>query len=205
MDPLPEELEIRFREELRGGEQLVWSGQPIPGRFMRSAIPIVLFGIPFTGFALFWIATASGMLSGSRGGGDGDGFGIFSFFPLFGIPFLLIGLGMLTAPIWMRRRARRTCYALTNQRAIVWTPGFLGGMEVRSYQAPDLDRMTRRDYGDGSGDLILEEFITTTRDSDGSVRSRRNERGFLGIADVRQVEDLIRSRPVTGVTGGTFA
>ncbi len=189
MDPLPEELEIRLRAELRGGEQLVWSGQPIPGRIMRSAIPIMLFGIPFTGLAIFWLANASGFLFGGSGNGAGNGFVVF---PLFGIPFLLVGLGMLTSPTWMRRRARGTCYALTNLRAIVWTPGFFRGMEVRSYQAPDLDRMTRRDFGDGSGDLIFEEFFTTTRDCNGFTQSRRNERGFMGIEDVKNVEDQIR-------------
>jgi len=192
MNPLPDELQIRVNSEMRGGEKLVWSGQPIPGRFMRAAIPMMLFGIPFTGFALFWIAAALGKLSGGLNQGHGDGLRFASFVPLFGIPFLVVGLGLLTSPIWMRRRARRTCYALTDQRTIVWTPGLFGRMEVRSYQAPELNRMSRRDNGDDSGDLIFEEFITTTRDSDGLARSQRNERGFMGIMDVRQVEDLIR-------------
>lgn len=37
MDPLPEELQIRVDTALRGGEKLVWSGQPIPGRSSQAA------------------------------------------------------------------------------------------------------------------------------------------------------------------------
>ena len=37
-------------------------------------------------------------------------------FPLFGLPFVLIGLGMLTAPHWAKRKALRTAYAVTDRR-----------------------------------------------------------------------------------------
>jgi len=192
MQSLPEELDNRMRSELRDGERLVWTGQPMPGRFMRSSIPIALFGIPFTAFAIFWIAGASGMFFGGGGGGPAGFDAFFTCFPLFGVPFILIGLGMLSSPFWMYRRAQRTCYAMTNQRAIVWTAGWFCGMEVRSFKAPDLDRMARRDYGDGTGDLIFQEIVTTSRDSEGYLRSQRTERGFLAIENVREVEELIQ-------------
>ena len=59
---LPDELDTRVRSELRQGEKLRWVGQPRPGRMARQALPIVLFGIPWTAFALFWMAMASGIL-----------------------------------------------------------------------------------------------------------------------------------------------
>src|SRR5262245_16164028 len=192
MGPLPEELDNRVRSELRSGEWLVWTGQPLPRRFMRSSIPIVLFGIPFTAFALFWMAGASGLLFGGGVGGPGGADAFFICFPLFGVPFVLVGLGMLSSPLWMYRRARRTCYALTDQRAIVWTAGWFGSTEVRSFAPAALGRMLRRGYADGSGDLIFEEFVSVNRDSEGGWRSQRSERGFLGIADVREVEELVR-------------
>jgi hypothetical protein len=43
-------------------------------------------------------------------------------FPLFGVPFVLIGLGMLAAPYWMRRKAQNTVYALTDKRALILSP-----------------------------------------------------------------------------------
>jgi len=191
MEYLPEQLDTRVRSELRDGESLVWTGQPKPSRFMRSAIPIVLFGIPWTAFALFWMAGASGMLFGGAGDGGGvpGGFdAFFTCFPLFGVPFVLIGFGMLSSPFWLYRRALRTCYALTDVRAIILTPGWAGGTEVRSFKGSDFGKMARRDYADGSGDLIFEEIVT--RNSDGG--SNRTERGFLGIENVRDVEELIQ-------------
>lgn len=85
---------------------------------------MVLFGVPFTGFAIFWIATASGMFLG--GAGEAGQGGFFAFFPLFGIPFLLVGLGMLTSPYWMYRRALKTCYALTNHTIHLFATSFRG-------------------------------------------------------------------------------
>src|SRR5262245_4840289 len=192
MQPLPEELDNRVRSELRDGEQLVWTGQPLPKRFMRSSVPLVLIGIPFTAFAVFWMAGAYGLLV-SGFGDTREGLGAFvSCFPLFGVPFVLIGLGMLTSPYWAYRRAKRTCYALTDQRAIVWMPGWPRSTEVCSFKPSALGKMSRRDYADGSGDLIFEEIVSVTRDSDGYLRTQRTERGFLGIADGREVEALVR-------------
>ena len=61
-------------------------------------------------------------------------FGAFGvLFPLFGLPFVMVGVGMLSSPFWLRRRAKRTCYALTDRRAILWEAGWFGSVEVRSY------------------------------------------------------------------------
>ncbi len=49
--------------------------------------------------------------------------GSWLFFPLFGVPFLLIGLGMLAAPLWAYLRTRGTVYAVTEGRAVI----ILGG------------------------------------------------------------------------------
>jgi hypothetical protein len=110
-------------------------------------------------------------------------------FALFGLPFLAVGLGMLTSPIWMGRRALRTCYALTNRRVIVWEPGWFGGVQVRSYRPPELGSMTRNQRSDGSGDLIFREFTTF------GPNGRRNvtRHGLMAIERVQEVEALIRS------------
>ncbi len=205
METWSDELDQRIRSELQRDEHLVWAGQPRPGRFMKSTIPIVLFGIPWTAFSLFWIAMASGVMVGGFGGFGRlhdvapGGFGVlFSCFPLFGVPFVIVGLVMLSSPFWVYRRAQRTCYALTEQRAIIWTPGWFGGVEVRSFSPSGLGKMVRRDYTDGSGDLIFEEVVSVTRDSDGALRSQGTERGFLGIENVREVEDLVRRTLLPG-------
>ena len=134
-------------------------------------------GIPWTAFALFWMAGASGLLFGGFGGGNGPpGMGAFFIcFPLFGIPFVLIGLGMLTSPFWAVRRAKRTCYALTDRRAILWEAGWFGRIEVRSYGPADLTRLRRVEYADGNGDLVFEEIITFDREFDRIPHLQRTE------------------------------
>jgi len=191
MDYLPAALDDRVRSELRENEQMVWAGQPRPGRFLRASLPMALFGLPFTAFAVVAIYTAYNKFTAGDDPGGPRGFGAI-ILPLFSVPFLLVGLGMLTSPYWMYRRALKTCYCLTNGRAIVWTVGWFGSLEVRSYQAEQLGKMTRRDYADGSGDLVFEEFLTVSRDSDGYSRSQRTERGFIAVENVREVEDLLR-------------
>ncbi len=189
---LPADLDARVRSEMRGGERPLWVGQPRPGRFARRSIPIVLFGIPWTAFAVFWMAAASGILFGGFAGNGGPG-GFEAFlacFPLFGLPFVLVGLGMLSSPYWLVRQARRTCYALTDQRAILWQAGQFGSVSVRSYTSEALGKTHRTEYADGSGDLVFEEVVTVGRDSDGDRTTTRH--GFMAIGNVREVEELLR-------------
>jgi hypothetical protein len=194
---LPPELDARVRSELGDGERLLWVGQPRPGRFARSAIPIVLFGIPWTAFALFWMATASGVWFGGFKGAGGVG-ALFACFPLFGLPFVLVGLGMLSSPYWLWRRAKRTCYALTDRRAILWQAGWFGSVEVRSYSPAELTRISRTEHADGSGDLVFEEVLSLGRDSDGHRTTRTTRHGFMAISNVREIEELLRKALLSG-------
>jgi hypothetical protein len=64
--------------------------------------------IAFTAFAVFWTVTSWVMMFGMPGRGEavqGPGFP-FDFFPCFGLPFIVIGLSMLSAPLWYFRLAR---------------------------------------------------------------------------------------------------
>lgn len=191
----PDEVDPRIQGELRNGESLIWWGVPEPRAYSRAMRPVFWFGIPWTLFALFWIAAASLMLGmGGDGMKDADGpMIIFRFFPLFGIPFVLIGIGMLTSPFWVRRLARRACYGLTDQRVIIRRHRWLSGIEVRSYTSEQLGKMVRREFPDGTGDLIFEQYVEHGTDSDGHRTTRTIEHGITGIEDVRNVEKLIRA------------
>ena len=188
---LSPDLDAMVRGELAADEKLVWVGQPIPGRMTMVMIPISIMGIFFTGFSVIWIVMALAIVGGGIAAATGrPAFGLGGVvFALFGLPFLAVGLGMLTSPIWAGRRALRTCYALTNRRVIVWEPGWFGGVQVRSYRAEELGSMTRNQRADGSGDLIFREFTTY------APNGRRNvtRHGLMAIERVREVEALIRS------------
>ena len=108
------ELQARVKRELEPGESIAWMEQPVPRFFTISSITMILCAIPWTAFSIFWICSAAGfkMPNFSRGG--------FSLFPLFGLPFVLIGLGMFSSPFWAYRRALKTVYVITNRRAIAF-------------------------------------------------------------------------------------
>lgn len=180
MQSISSKTQHLLQEELRPSEHIVWSSSPKPSRMMKKTIPIVLFGIPWTAFSLFWIAGASGFEAPNFNHG-------FGLFPLFGLPFVLIGFGMLSSPYWAARKAAASAYAITNERAILIESNLFGGVTVRSFLPHQLFDVRRVQFSDGSGDLILDRKITT--DNDGSRSTTAI--GFFGIQDVKQVESLI--------------
>ena len=94
---LPEETAAVLKAELQPGERIIWVGQPIPSRIGRGTFAIFLFGIPWTAFAIFWIGAAAVIGWKTEDGGTGSRF-FTLFFPLFGLPFVLVGIGMLSFP-----------------------------------------------------------------------------------------------------------
>ena len=177
---LPVHLQQRLQDELKPGETLAWVGQPNPSRSMKSGFVLWVFFIPWTAFSLFWMVGASGFNMQRLDGGAG-------LFALFGLPFVLIGLGGLSAPLWLRRRAGSTVYAITNQRALVIAG--VKSITVKSYLAGDIANTEKTQHQDGSGDLVLR--TEHYRDSDGD--SRTSKEGFFSINDVREVERLIEN------------
>src|SRR2546422_9237203 len=86
---VPHQLREKVDRELESGEHVEWLQMPVPRYFTPAATAGFLFGIPWTAFAIFWTAGAA------WGTSNVGGPGFFSAFPLFGLPFILIGLGML--------------------------------------------------------------------------------------------------------------
>ena len=171
-------LAERVAAELAPDEKLVWAGQPRLGLAVRPAFFLVPFGVVFTGIALVWVLAAGAITGG--------------LMAPCGLPFIAVGLGLIASPRWLRWQARNTVYALTDRRAMVWQPGWFGGVTVRSYTAAGLGRMSRVERADGSGDLVFEEFYTYSYTSRSGTTAHLNRRGFLHVDQVRDVEDLIR-------------
>ncbi len=72
---VPEPLHALNKAELRPGEHLIWSGQSLVKRLARRALPLALFGVPWTALA----ASDTVSVTGRPGG--------FNLFPRFGSPF----------------------------------------------------------------------------------------------------------------------
>lgn len=152
--------------ELRPSEKLIWAAKPTSLRsHLIGKVFTALFGIPFLAFAVFWISKAAEM-----GGGQG-----FDFFPLFGIPFVLVGVGMVLSPLYAVYVAEHTVYALTDQRLVIIEDSWR--KSVRSWTLDQADEIERRDNIDGSCNLY---FATSVhRGSKGSTYTKRH--GFIGI------------------------
>lgn len=170
------------RRELRRGEKLIWADRPAPSVLRKRGMVRFLFAIPFTAFACFWIWGASQVAGSSVMG---------TIFPLFGLPFLAVGVWMLSSPLRAARLARRTVYAITDQRLIILSGGRT--RSVRSFGPGDITKLERNEHDNGLGDVIFAEEVSWH-----SRRSRRGIRlgshrhvediGFFGIADAREVE-----------------
>ncbi|GIX05578.1 MAG: hypothetical protein KatS3mg114_1447 [Planctomycetaceae bacterium] len=189
MPEIPLELQRQLDQELEPGERLLWAGQPLPRRLMRRSWGMALFGIPWTAFAVFWTVMAGSMVWRSESPGP------IWLFPLFGLPFILIGLGMLASPWRARRRARHIVYAVTDRRLLILTPHD-GGRAVHTWTPCTLQRWRRVEYADGSGDLFFEGTTAaphgTATDESSTLDDDDITTAFLGIERVRDVEDLIR-------------
>jgi hypothetical protein len=179
---IPVDLRNQLDKELLPGERIQWVGQPIPGRQFGTASRwgIVIFAIPWTAFAVFWTSMAAKGVSKSHSA-------MAWAFPLFGVPFILVGVGMLTSPFWGRKAAGKLVYALTDRRAIIFRRGLRNTISVRSFDSTKLTDLTRNERPDGSGDLIFTRDVTQTSDSNFS-----RDVGFLGVRDVRKVEKITR-------------
>ncbi len=93
---IPRHFQEQVDRELEPGERVEWIEMPIPRFFTPASTAIFLFAIPWTAFAVFWICGAAGFkLPDFRQGG-------FELFPLFGVPFVLIGLAMLLSVLLAR-------------------------------------------------------------------------------------------------------
>lgn len=187
---LTPELDSAVRNELREGEELWYSGMPSPTRMGRKMWPIALFGLFFGGFAAFWITMAAagawfGGVKATEETGSKVAAGVFMLFPLFGLPFLLIGLAMISSPFWVGRKARRSACCVTNQRAMQIVCG--RSIKVQSWSAHDLDEISKELHPDGTGSLTFSSSLV--QGSKDGVREVAQV--FYGVPDPRACEEAL--------------
>lgn len=91
------------RGQMVPGEYVLWTGKPEKGNiFTAQNLTYFFFGIPWTGFAIFWTTMA---MQGSP------------LFALFGLPFIAVGLYMLFGNfIYTAYMRKHTAYVITNKK-----------------------------------------------------------------------------------------
>ena len=102
---------------LNVNEKVLWSGKPVKKAFILPGLVSIPFGLIFLGFSIFWMWTAT-----STGAPD--------FFSLFGLPFVLVGFGIVFGPSLLQLlRYQNTEYVITDKRIITQTGAI--GLDTR--------------------------------------------------------------------------
>jgi len=184
-DQIPPELKISVEGELQSEESISWIEMPIPKFFTPKSKNMFIFAIVWTLFAIFWICAAAGFTIPDLKGGS-DPFQIVQIlFPIFGLPFLLIGIGLLLSPIFEYRKALKTVYVITDRRAITFEGGW--SKTVRSYPPAKLLDVYRKERRDGTGDVI----ISSHKGDDSERGTFSEDLGFLRIREPEKVELML--------------
>jgi hypothetical protein len=135
----------RFSRELLPGEKIEWAGRPDPSViFHTEDWFMVPFSLLWGGFAIFWFWGATGL--GKIGKDPSAEFETFA--AIWGGAFVLIGQYMIWGRFfyaWWRKK--RTVYALTNRRVLIFVQGLTGLSQSSAYfnQMPMIDYRVRAD------------------------------------------------------------
>lgn len=167
------EMQHRIDGEIEPGETLRWAGQPDRGHMARMGAGWVLVGVIFILLALAWI----GMTGGARGlvgqaARTVDPF--FSGLGPFGLLFALAGVGMMLWPLWLRLKAARTDYVVTDRRVLLFEGGVWRGMTIRTLGAAQVGDRSRTQRADGSGDLVFNRLTSANYGSAGNFRQHKS-------------------------------
>lgn len=140
------------------------------------------------GFAIFWefmALTAASKAPGPAG----------IIFPLFGLPFVLVGLYLIFGRFIVDARIRaRTYYGITNDRIIIVSGLF--SQEIKSLPLNKVEDVSLSQHSDGTGTITLGSTPYPYHFSGGSSwpGARRYAPPSLEfVSDAREAFDLIRS------------
>ncbi|MGB8356495.1 MAG: PH domain-containing protein [Chthoniobacteraceae bacterium] len=178
--------------QLDPGERLLWSGQPRGGIRLRGQDAVMIpFSLMWGGFAIFWECMALKSVSKAHHPAAG-------VFPLFGIPFVLIGLYIIFGRFFFDAYSRaRTFYGVTNERVIIIRGGAFG-QQTKSLQIRTLSDVSLTQRGDGSGTITfgpapIVNGFNTFGGSGGWPGSRRySPPAFELIERAKEVYDIVR-------------
>ena len=135
-------------QNLGPGERLLWSGQPRSGIQLRGQDAYLIpFSLMWGGFAIFWEYMA--LTQGSKAPGP-----VGIVFPLFGVPFVCVGLYLIFGRFFADARSRsRTFYGVTSERIIIISGLF--SLQTKSLQLRTLTDVSLTQRADGSGTITF--------------------------------------------------
>ncbi|PZP86591.1 MAG: hypothetical protein DI582_02300 [Azospirillum brasilense] len=187
------ELRQQLRNELTTTEDLLLAVAPSP-RLQRKSFGIWLFGIPWTVFSLGWtVAAGSVWFAGPPKDAAMGVIGVI--FPLFGVPFIAVGLFMLGMPFRAIAEARRCMFGLTTARVIKLVDG-RKTRTVESVQLQHIVHVRHVERRDGWGDVSLSYGHTVDSEGDRTVES-------LQLVGIPHVADFVKQLLAQQEAGST--
>jgi hypothetical protein len=179
-------------KELEIGESVVWVGQPLHRFFTLESLIYFCMGIPFTAIAIYFIYDSADFKIPDLS--EGIKFEFENIFFLFAVPFVLIGVWMLSSPLREWFKAFRTVYLITDKRAILIESGLL--VSIRNYAPNQLKDLYRKEKRNGTGHIIITTGLRRGNDGD----YWREDIGFMNIRNPKEVEKLLRQLAKTEVS-----
>lgn len=195
LPPLQPLASPEIQPYLAAGERVLWEGRPQGIVMSGASVAQGCFGGVFAGFALFWMSMAFLITSSAS-----RGFQPFQLFPLFGLIFFFVGVGMIwSALVSGPRRRGSGRYAVTDRRILFLT--IAPRMQLKELPITPALRLELNANSDGSGTIEFMDPVSV-QDMDGmAYRSRRYGPGyayrqenyytFYKIADAVEVHRLI--------------
>jgi hypothetical protein len=182
-------------EELYSGETLLWAGKSRPGTGLRrlktpgGLMTLTMVGglLAILGLVVLVIISAASSEPDFADGGA----------PVIAmiIPIIAVFMAMVAAmiPITRMFSNRNAIYALTDRRALILARGASGARSVKSFGESDIQRIERRMYADGTGDVVFAHEYRSNAAARSGLYGTGGESaiGFMGISNAREVEMLM--------------
>ena len=184
----------RLRDALEPGERLVWAGKTATGLHLSAVRPMATAA---GGVVMSIVILIAILLIGA------EDKGIEKIRMMALIPFGLIGIAAVVAviltPLYFLRRERRSAYALTDRRVLIWDVDPLLREQFHALDPVDIAQFSRyawKDDADSTGSIVFarKRFL--------SIGPKRYSRpiGFLYIRGFVGVERLLREHLIDPYT-----
>lgn len=176
-----------INKELLPNERIIWKGKPATGiKLRQSDIFVIPFSLVWGGFAIFWEISALTQIPKRE---------MVSFvFPLFGIPFVLMGIYLIFGRFIVDAKNRaKTEYAITNQRIIIKSGIFSN--HVKTIKLSLIPETSFTEKSDGSGTIIFGESTpaVSVRINGHGSSDKHQAPSFEMIGNVRKVYELFQN------------
>ncbi|MBR2024982.1 MAG: DUF308 domain-containing protein [Clostridia bacterium] len=179
MDTNNYDLQLEIKQYLDVNEDILWCDKPFKKiTFSSGDVFTTLFGVVWLSFSLFWVASAFFATKGAAG--------FAKVFPLFGIPFVLIGLYLLFfRHIVSYIRRKNMIYTLTSKRVMIVHTG--KRQYVQEYRYEDISNIQIKCDDNDVGSIFF--FSGEIRYNNG--KSYSSTSGIFGIKNTKKVYKIL--------------